>query len=380
MSRNTYTGVVSIAPRERDLVGMVIGRGGYGIKDVTTRSGARMITYNQPKSQFEISGTPNQVDRAEKIIRAKLVDCSHKKASRFTYTPGTTRVMAEPKKMTVVRVRASSPLSNGFSALAKLEGKQFEEVEREKEEKAKKFAEARAREEKEVEESWMKSVRARDALREAKNKADQRKARIEELEARMAKAEEERKARETSYGGVAYVKKELGDEVLGGFGGAAKAKKSKNKSQSSRGISITAEILPSRTVNMRELREHNNRIFRKEKAQREAKKAAWEERNAKKVKVPEAEVTRERSPSPAPSLDSIPEEGSRKRARESEEDDEWSPSPSPVSYGLPDDTHYRNSQPLKRINTEDEEMGRLTPEDQANIEEYLNSLEIGYCA
>ena len=167
----------------------------------------------------------------------------------------------------------------------------------------------------------------------------------------------------------------IGDEVLGGFGGAAKAKKSKNKSQSSRGTSITAEILPSRTVNMRELREHNNRIFRKEKAQREAKKAAWEERNAKKVKVPEAEVTRERSPSPAPSLDSIPEEGSRKRARESEEDDEWSPSPSPVSYGLPDDTHYRNSQPLKRINTEDEEMGRLT-RGSGNIEEYLNSSRI----
>ena len=340
MASNTYTGVVSVCPLERSVVGMVIGRGGVGIKDVIHKSGVKQVNYNRPKSQFELTGNPNQVDRAIKMIGSKIDEYMYQKERSDLYrfnTVRTTSLVSAPQRTPPVRVSRVSPLSNGFSALSQLDSRILEDA--------------------------LTKVNVNEAKSEAEKVTGQK----ENFAKKIEQAKNECASRAVQYHGCTtpYMKTKESVDVWGGFTESSKKPK-KVKTNGVRGTSIASEVLPSRNVNIRELHAHNNRIFREEKAQREAKKLAWDAMVTAKA----PKMKRERSPSPTPSMESIPEEGSL--LRESDE-------VSPVSYDIPIDANYRNSQPTKRLHGE-KDMGQLNSDDESNIEEYLDSLCIGYSA
>lgn len=283
----SYSEVVGVSPEGRGVVGWVIGKGGSGIKEMIESTGVRGINYEKGKSQFVVSGTPSRVEAASKILRQKIQECMtrqteqrERKRNRTTYqsdipAPSGKRVAIEK---TVwggdVRPGRANPSKNPFDSLNEMEGMSYKDyLAKQQKEKDEREA-ARAAEEKDLEDAW--SGLAKVSLEDTRAESAEKEPKDKEALAERTKVPD---------GMVVHRREE--PEVLGG--GGKKTKKSRVRGRKNKGVSVTAEVLPSRTVDFKKLRQHNWEVTQKERAARKAKQEAWEARNKPKAKVVEPE-------------------------------------------------------------------------------------------
>lgn len=297
-----YTAKVGVSPAERNVVGWVIGKGGSGIKDILGKSGAKSIDYISVHSEWIVKGTPKSVDRAIKMLKnstaAKMERSSRQPMGYHVNAPEFGRVLkgerqgAErdmAKESSESGARPPSPLQNGFGVLDMLDGKTMAEVEAEREAERKRDQElnAKLREIRRAHEREMDEERTR-ALTKS----------MDDL--KISSSELEKRNQKFASGTVVYKKPSIEDEVLGGAAATTGKKGKRNRVRKEGPVNLTKDVLPKRTVDLRALRKHNNAVFAKEKAEREARKRAWEERKSKsKAKAPVVEETTvEASPEP----------------------------------------------------------------------------------
>ena len=253
-----YTAKVFASPEERNVVGWVIGKGGHGIKEILEKSGATKIDYIKTHSEWSVTGTPNTVDRAIKMLKISVSDKLMRRTQkpldyRFKTTDHGQVLKGERKGAEQVSTqeildfhggwsqllppRPNSPLQNSFNAFT-IHQRQLHKQHLE-------------------EQAYKK---------EAKEKA-----------ARIISHRNEKFDYGT--GTRVYKKSSIEDEV---WGSSTKiSKKKRDRVRKSRPVNLNLEVLPHRTVDVRKLREHNNAVFAKEKLERDTRRKAWEDRNSK---------------------------------------------------------------------------------------------------
>ena len=157
--------------------------------------------------------------------------------------------------------RPPSPLQNGFGVLDMLDGKTMAEVEAEREAERKRDQELNAK--------------LREIRREHEREMDEERTRaltksMDDL--KISSSELEKRNQKFASGTVVYKKPSIEDEVLGGAAATTGKKGKRNRVRKEGPVNLTKDVLPKRTVDLRALRKHNNAVFAKEKAERDARR------------------------------------------------------------------------------------------------------------
>lgn len=152
-SRTQYQQNLSVAPSQRGVVGALIGKGGAKIRETTGTSGCNNIHYNRATSQFVISGSPNSVARAIKILGEQLAyhaarqeDLSYERKR----TQKTFHVRVQPTTKPSKDENSRRP--NMFAALQGSDGRNIEVINEDRATAEKK----RAEEDAAIERAWAK--------------------------------------------------------------------------------------------------------------------------------------------------------------------------------------------------------------------------------
>ena len=292
-----YTRVVGVAPAAREVTGFVIGKGGRNIKRIQEDSGARSVVYERYQSQFVVTGTVSGVNRAVAMVEKCIADGLDHQARRREWCSG----RSHPEHQTKYRPPpASAPesktrLRTGFGALTDLSGMTMEDYQAKKETERHVAAVAleverlrREKEDDELEASWVGGLAQ-------KLKSEQ--------DAKMLQAQKDLVERQKAYTGTPMMKADISGEVLTtSVGQKSKVKKMSAKGSccETKGVNITSEILPSRTVDMNDLRSRNRAVAAKEKIAWQKRQNAWGKRNktpkmtrSKLEEVSESAVTAE---------------------------------------------------------------------------------------
>ena len=59
----------------KDFKGQVIGKGGYVLQEIRQRSGATITSVRREEEGFTVSGNPEQIACAKRLILEKVVSC-----------------------------------------------------------------------------------------------------------------------------------------------------------------------------------------------------------------------------------------------------------------------------------------------------------------
>jgi hypothetical protein len=116
---------------------------------------------------------------------------------------------------------------------------------------------------------------------------------------KISSSELEKRNQKFASGTSVYQKPPIEDEVWGGAAATTGKKGKRIRVRKEGPVNVTKDVLPKRTVDLRALRKHNNAVFAKEKAERDARKRDWEERKSKAKAPVVVETTVEASPEPS---------------------------------------------------------------------------------